>query len=403
MLSAPVASVASPVRRGAIHTIETQESWSIRLPYFVHGLSRYSTPNIFGELPGLFRGAGYEVIRDDDGRIVLDAPANVPKPGKILADFVRDYAPRVREYPRPIQKHEGHIAPLVNMFDYWVDGFDRWLSRSVVRQKAGKAKAIIAGRFATEPWLYEAKKGNPPCYYDGGCFQHCGHGGELKRTNGRMVKLFRDDTPADILDRVSRKGEEGIESEVRRYALGRLLMFPLEGLSDEHGSERAYAFDNLYLREGVSFTLGGVVEAIASAIGWRIDEAVKVYHNHDCWYINTTPIFVHDGSVPDGMVSVSIVDCERPGVKCASCHDRHDEEEMVTVGDDQICESCRNRYYRYCEGCDDWAHEDDVHTVLDWSDGYERERCECCIDNDCDIQPMPDWVRSCASYVDMGR
>lgn len=60
------------------------------------------------------------------------------------------------------------------------------------------------------------------------------------------------------------------------------------------------------------------------------------------------------------------------------------DETMYNIGEEHICEECRNDYYAYCEDCDTLTHVDYI-VAIDGNDRYvcedcssEYYRCDCC-------------------------
>lgn len=75
-------------------------------------------------------------------------------------------------------------------------------------------------------------------------------------------------------------------------------------------------------------------------------------------------------------------DCERGGVECYECGSCYREDDMYYVYDTygdrvQVCEHCRDRYYRYCENCDEYHHGDNV----TWVEAVSSYICESCLED----------------------
>lgn len=81
-------------------------------------------------------------------------------------------------------------------------------------------------------------------------------------------------------------------------------------------------------------------------------------------------------------------DCEGGRYVCEDCHDGFaDEDDLYTVYDSrgnsrQVCQSCRDRYYTYCDRCDCYYPNEDVERVDGeyLCPGCREEYCSACED-----------------------
>lgn len=63
---------------------------------------------------------------------------------------------------------------------------------------------------------------------------------------------------------------------------------------------------------------------------------------------------------------------------CDHCHEYHTSEETYIASENiYVCESCLGNYYRYCDHCDEWYHQDDI-TYVESTDRYV---CDDCLEN----------------------
>lgn len=90
-------------------------------------------------------------------------------------------------------------------------------------------------------------------------------------------------------------------------------------------------------------------------------------------------------------------ECGGSCVKCECCGDSVDEDDMTWVyygnGDEiQVCRYCLERYYAYCERCEEYHPIDDMHTVVtEWG---EETWCDYCTDH------YAEWCENCETYTD---
>jgi hypothetical protein len=59
---------------------------------------------------------------------------------------------------------------------------------------------------------------------------------------------------------------------------------------------------------------------------------------------------------------------------CSHCDCVLDEYDYYSLGEYQYCESCTNRLFSYCDGCEEYCDKDDVHLTND-----DRYLCEYCL------------------------
>lgn len=79
--------------------------------------------------------------------------------------------------------------------------------------------------------------------------------------------------------------------------------------------------------------------------------------------------------------------CSGRRYSCEDCGDRHDEDDLYTVRDRngrtrQVCQSCLDRYYSYCDRCEEYYPNEEI-TVVDGDylcQSCRAEYCEECDD-----------------------
>ena len=95
----------------------------------------------------------------------------------------------------------------------------------------------------------------------------------------------------------------------------------------------------------------------------------------DCgeWFHNDYAIFIND-------YKVVCEACSDDYVRCDVCGEYHNYEDLQIVrGGDEVCEDCLDRYYVWCDECEEYVEEDDYN--------YDREMCYDCVRRICVIKP----------------
>lgn len=86
----------------------------------------------------------------------------------------------------------------------------------------------------------------------------------------------------------------------------------------------------------------------------------------------------------DGSGDMICKSCWDSWVSCDRCDDRYPADELnTTLGDQEVCDSCRDNHYTYCENCDGYYDDEDDHRHPgDYSGCCESPQLEFAVRND---------------------
>jgi formylmethanofuran dehydrogenase subunit E len=136
-----------------------------------------------------------------------------------------------------------------------------------------------------------------------------------------------------------------------------------------------------YLFNGYGLETADIARIFAQYLGAsyrQIDLANNGSDSGIIWINGGTGYAIGPEESVNGMSSYDLEIAE--GEKCADCGEYHDPEDMTYIDDHgYVCEDCLSDY-SYCEDCDCYYHNDDIHRVYG-ARGWERYVCDSCLDN----------------------
>lgn len=136
-----------------------------------------------------------------------------------------------------------------------------------------------------------------------------------------------------------------------------------------------------YVDKGYGF--GGYADWTYENFGGKISLRRGCEGNYKTIKVGTFGLCVSCGEETD--YGLYCEDCDDGGCRCDRCDCRCDDDELTWVrnynGEEiQVCDGCLNRYYRYCDRCEEYFPDDCVTMVGDESycDDCREEYCSVC-------------------------
>lgn len=323
----------------------------------------------------------------------IDQSENAAKPSKLIRKFMYELRKQLEnEAVRPLNES---CMGWYNYFNNEYADLERMLSRHV-RQDSPNYKILISDKWPDQDDYYGD---DGSCFYEpDGCNKHCPD--QLLGNGGFILKVFQGDTPDEMIQYVADHGEDDAYGNewpgVRAYAIARAVLFPTD-------HDDTYLFSNFYSKRSVNISPLALRDSFVKAMGWHCNPERKVVDNA-CYYINCGNFkAVISRTKESGCVEL-VGDAMW---ECPACNEMlngraSEDGRWIESENRYICAACAEDY-SYCESCDELHPMDRIATVADFSDGYERSLCECCIDNDSDIQSAPSWLNIDCYYIDLGR